>query len=122
MLAFTTECSVVTTDCMNALQRVLEHINYHVVTIKPPSPFLLKCYFITVVCVHVTCVGLHCMLQNAHVDRRVTCGSLCPLSVYSMGSGDPTCAFRLGSKEQVPFPSEPSCWPSVSNYNCPPSL
>lgn len=49
------------------------------------------------------------MLQYAHGDRRVACGSPCPLSVYSVGSGDLTRAFRVGSKEQVPFSGEPSC-------------
>lgn len=91
MLAFTTECSVVTTDGTNALQRVLEHVNYHVVTVKLLSLFLLKCYFITAVCVHVTCVGLHCMLQYAHGDRKVTCGSPCPLCLQRGIWGSHSC-------------------------------
>ena len=76
VLAFTTECSVATTDCMNALQRVLEHVNYHVVTVKPPSPFFLSVILLQLfVCVHVTCVGLHCVY--------VTCGTaLCICNVW----------------------------------------
>lgn len=69
MLAFTTECSVATTDGTNALQRVLEHVNYHVVTVKLLSLFLLKCYFITAVCL-CTCNMCGTALHASVCTRR----------------------------------------------------
>lgn len=84
MLAFTTKCSVVTTDCMNALQRILEHAKYHVATVKLFSQFLLKFYFIMVVYLCM-CMGLHCRLQHAHGNQRITWGeSEAPPTPFTM--------------------------------------
>lgn len=123
MLAFTTECSVVTTDGTNALQRVLEHVNYHVVTVKLSSPFLLKCYFITAVCL-CTCNMCGTALHAAVCTRRSE-GSLWesmpPLCVQRGIWGSHSClqGWQQGAST---FLRGAFLLASVSNYNWPPSL